>query len=451
MQAVEQRTGVWDRRRVLALAPDDAARRAASQVPTTSWQQPGRVAGSLLWGRCRGSGSRPYEVVVDPQGPAYGCSCPSRKSPCKHALALLLRWIDGQVPEAPPTGYAERWNAGRAGSVAAEPARPAGTLVDPGAAAARTAAREQRVRDGLEELAVWLGDQLRGGLAAMERTGYAAVETVAARMVDAQAPGVASLLRSLPAELNTEGWPGRVLEQLSALHLLVEAHRRLADLPVDLAATVRSRIGYPVTRAEVLTGPGVDDDWWAVGQLDALEGRLETRRVWLWGQHSRRWALWLSFVVPGQAPDSTVTAGERLHGQLHYYPGSGQFRAVVGERRTPAGGDGSPGSGPPTLPPPETISAARDRFAALLAADPWASRMPAVLRVAPVPPVADEPWRLRDRDGWCRDVLGGGAEPWSLLAESGGREVAVMVEWTAGGVRPLAVLDGVRAAVRPVR
>ncbi len=49
-------------------------------------------------GLCAGSGKDPYQTVVD-LGPRYQCSCPSRKFPCKHALALLLSWAKGTVPE----------------------------------------------------------------------------------------------------------------------------------------------------------------------------------------------------------------------------------------------------------------------------------------------------------------------------------------------------------------
>nr|WP_279163542.1 SWIM zinc finger family protein [Rhodococcus erythropolis] len=36
--------------------------------------------------------------MVDLRGPAYKCSCPSRKFPCKHALGLLVEWSEGRVP-----------------------------------------------------------------------------------------------------------------------------------------------------------------------------------------------------------------------------------------------------------------------------------------------------------------------------------------------------------------
>jgi SWIM zinc finger len=428
-----ERGAVWDRARVLALGTDTAARQAALALPAGAWSSLGQT-GSRVWGRCRGSGPSPYEVVVDLGTPAYVCSCPSRKVPCKHALGLLLRWSDGQVPDAEPPDFVDRRLAAHAATAESRAARPAGELADPEAAAARAATRSARVADGLDELELWIGDQIRTGLAGLERGGYAAVEAVAARMVDAQAPGVAGLLRSIPGELALEGWPERVLEQLAALHLLVQAHRRLDRLPPALAATVRSRVGYPVSKKDVLAAPGVEDDWLAVGQVDTVEYRLETRRVWLWGRRSRRWALWLTFAPAGGAPDTTVVAGSRFTGSLHFYPGAGEHRAVIGA--------GQEVAGPTEPPPPESLATARRRFADLVAADPWATRMPTALLVAPVPPAAGGRWRLRDLDGACRDVLGSAGEPWPLLAQSRGQAVPVMAEWSTAGVRPLAVLAG---------
>jgi hypothetical protein len=98
------------------------------------------------------------------------------------------------------------------------------------------------VAAGLDELDQWLCDQVRGGIAGLDRAGYGHFDAVAARMVDAQAPGIAGMLRSIPVEFARVGWPSRVLEQLGALHLLIQAHRRLDELPADLTATVRARI-----------------------------------------------------------------------------------------------------------------------------------------------------------------------------------------------------------------
>lgn len=433
-----EEAAVWDRPRVLRLAADTAARQAALGLPASAWVSTGR-SGTRLWGRCVGSGATPYDVALDVSADLWSCSCPSRKAPCKHALGLLLRWSDGLVPADEPPELVTHRLAGRAEATEKAEARPPGQVLDPGAAAARAAARAQKVADGLTELATWVGDQVRTGLGGLERGGWAAVDAVAARMVDAQAPGMASSLRRIPTELTREGWPERVLEQLAALHLLVAAHRRLDSLPADLAATVRSHVGYPVSRADVLARPGVEDDWLALGQVDTIESRLESRRVWLWGRRSRRWALWLTFVPPGGAPDTTVTLGGQFVGRLHFYPGSGQLRAVLGQPSEPGPAATDAWSEEP-WPPSEGLAGARRRFAELLAADPWAVRLPVLLQAAPVPPDGGLGWRLRDADGACCGLVGGGPDPWLLVALSRGRCVPVVVEWSADGARPLAVL-----------
>ncbi len=47
-----------------------------------------------LSGLCPGSASRPYAVTVElNEPPRCKCTCPSRQSPCKHAIGLLLSYI----------------------------------------------------------------------------------------------------------------------------------------------------------------------------------------------------------------------------------------------------------------------------------------------------------------------------------------------------------------------
>ena len=83
---------------MLALAPDAAVAHAARglAVPTT-WSNLGSDDVGV-WGLYRGTSAEPYEVMVDRAGPAWRCSCPSRKVPCKHTLGLLLLWAEGNVP-----------------------------------------------------------------------------------------------------------------------------------------------------------------------------------------------------------------------------------------------------------------------------------------------------------------------------------------------------------------
>jgi len=425
---------VWSRERVLSQAPDRAAARAAAALAQTQvWREVG-ADDSSIWGLCTG-GTRPYQIVVDLAPPtAYACSCPSRKVPCKHVLALLLQWSAGQVPPGKPPDFAAVWLRARAARRGQPPspsaARQTGELADPAAAAKRAAARAERVTAGLDELDEWLCDQIRGGIAGLERAGYAHFDKMAARMIDAQAPGVAGMLRSIPAEFARSGWPSRVLELLGALHLLIQAHRQLDRLPADLAATVRSRIGYSVGKAEVLAQPGVIDHWFAVGMADTAEYRLDTRRVWLYGAATGRWAVIMSFAPAGGLLDATVMAGHVLHARLHFYPGSGQFRALVGEQISATAG--------PTMPHAESFADVRARFAQLVASDPWAVRMPAVINAVPLPGTGL--WRLRADNGECCDIVDLPDEPWPLLARSAGEPIEIFGEWTTRGFRPLSLL-----------
>jgi hypothetical protein len=435
---------VWSAAQVLALAPDASGAAAGQKLGRpASWsgtglahrrddqETGGEAAGAALWGSCAGSGSKPYQTVVDLNGPAYRCSCPSRKFPCKHALGLLLLWSDGQVGPAPAPDWVRAWLESRAAKAAA-PARPPA----PGAARGRASQRADRVAGGIDELDRWLADQVRTGLAAVPGAGYRHFASVAARMVDAQAPGLAGTLRRLPGiAAGSEGWQGELLEELALLRLTVTGHRNLDRLPPGLAASVRREVGYPVARDDVLAGPAVADRWAVLGRQDDDEERVSTRRVWLRGQDSGRFALVLSFAVADQPLDASLVPGTTLDADVHFYPGAAPLRALVGERR------GEPG--PLTELTGGDLGEARQAFAAAVAADPWTSSWPVVVRgVVPVP---GEPlWQVRDAGGRRLPLRPSGADLWRLLAVSGGRPVTLAAEFTARGLRPLSVVDGPR-------
>ncbi|MGW1927320.1 SWIM zinc finger family protein, partial [Streptomyces massasporeus] len=287
----------WTAEQVLALAPDEASRRAGSKLGTAGpWSGRGS-GGGAVWGLCKGSGRVPYRTVVDTTGPAYLCECPSRKFPCKHALGLLLlQASDGtESEETAAPDWAGRWLAARrarAGSRArgTEGGAAAGPA-DPEAARRRAERRAARITSGAEELEQRLADLLRGGLAAAEQRGYGLWEETAARMVDAQAPGLAGRVRELGAIPGSgPGWPVRLLEECALTHLLDRAWLTADRLPAPFATTVRTRVGLPAP----VDGLPVRDHWLVLAQHDAADARLTTRRIWLHGTASGRTALLLS-------------------------------------------------------------------------------------------------------------------------------------------------------------
>jgi hypothetical protein len=420
-------TAPWTEERVTALAPDASSLSAARKL-AGRWHGMG-YRDTALWGLCKGSGAKPYQTIVDLAGPAYKCSCPSRKFPCKHALSLLLTWSSGMVEEsARIADFAADWITGRA-TRAADPA---------GETAARTpnpaTAEQRRVRvtAGLEELDVWLGDQIRTGLAQSDRS-FRAFEAIAARMVDAQAPGIAAALRQLPATVVTSAdWPELVLREYARLHLLIAAHRRLDDVSPALTASIRTHIGYPAPAESVRTEPAVRDRWMVLGVRTSEEERLYTRRSWLYGRESRRWALLVEHSFGSPSFSAEVPApGMVADAQLHYYPSAAPLRALWGDRH----GAPEPFTTLPLATGAGTIAAALDAHARALGADPWLRSWPVLL--ADVVPVSNENgWYIAESDGSALPVVPI-EQPWRLLGVSGGHPVTLAAEWTSDGLTPI--------------
>ncbi|MEU5987735.1 SWIM zinc finger family protein [Spirillospora sp. NPDC047418] len=434
----------WGRGQVLGLAPDASSAKAAGGVA-----KPAKWAGAgcddeAVWGECQGSGKSVYRTGVDLTEPAFRCTCPSRKFPCKHALGLLLLWADSVVDGGPRPAWVAEWveerreRAGRAAERrASSAASPAGRARDPKTAERR----ERRVDDGLAELDQWLRDQVAHGLAQADKAPYRLWDDAARRLVDAQAGALAGQVRGLAAVPRRPGWPGRLLAEYALLRLLVRAHQRRAELPEGLRDTVRSRVGFTVPQEEVLSGgERVRDLWSVIGSRDTAQDQLTTRRVWLRGRRTGRPALVLSFAAPGTSLDASLVAGTEVEAELAFYPGSQPLRALVAERY---------GTAAPGAPEGTSVQGFLDEHAAALARDPWLDRWPVALAV-----------RLARVEGggpsaaglFVVDAAGDAlplrtADPWRLLALSGGGAVTLSGEWSPRGLRPLAAWHDVEGTV----
>src|SRR5437588_12572825 len=143
MTVVAERGGKrWTVDEVLGLAPDGSSAGAARRLSLSAvWSQAGS-SGSLLWGRCQGSAREPYQVTIDLNEPSFRCTCPSRKHPCKHGLALLRLWAEGDgsvADDARPAGFAADWVQRLAAKAPGSPATGAAAPPAPEARARRLA------------------------------------------------------------------------------------------------------------------------------------------------------------------------------------------------------------------------------------------------------------------------------------------------------------------------
>src|SRR5205823_5547564 len=159
------------------------------------------------------------------------------------------------------------------------------------------------------------------GVARLTTAGYEPFDALAARLVDAQAPGAAGLVRRLSG-VAVSGSPERLVTELGLLRLLVSGYRQLDQLPPGLAATVSSRVGIPVSTVDVMATPPAREPCAVIGIRDEADDWLTSRRVWLRGCDSGRPALVLSFAGPGQVLATELVLGSTVDAELCFYPGA---------------------------------------------------------------------------------------------------------------------------------
>lgn len=418
---------------VLALAPDDASAKAARGLTSPAkWPTLGANE-AAVWGECQGSGSKPYQTQVDLAGPTFKCSCPSRKFPCKHGLALLLiRSSDASLfkDDAAPA-WVEEWLAARKDRAEKKEQRAAEKAAapppSPEAVARREGQRWQHIEDGLAQLQLWMADQVERGLASLGADARAGFQAMAARLVDAQAPGLAQRLRECAEHVGSApDWPARVLRCFGSLQLVIEAVQRRAALSPETLADLRATLGWTLDKDDVLAaGARVQDEWLvlAVAQ-EQRDAKLVERRVWLQGQASGRRALLLDFSFGATGFEQAWLAGHACRAELAFFPAAAPLRALCLQQ------DDVKPAAAPAAGPPEWQQVA-ERYAG----NPWLRLQP-LLFAAATPVYAGEAWTLHTDA--TQVPLRLAAEPgWLLAAHSGGAPLTVFGEWDGDCLTPL--------------
>lgn len=435
-------SSTWTTEKVLALSPDASSSKSGQQLANASkWGVLGHSA-IALWGECQGSGKLPYRTQVDLTEPAFRCSCPSRKFPCKHGLGLFLIFV-GQadaVTEGNPPDWVQEWLEKRSQSTQKKQEAKAEKPVDPIAQAKRIAQREAKVTAGLSELDLFLRDIVRQGLATVQTQPYSYWDRAAARLVDAQAPVLAKRIRTMAGIPHSgQGWTDRLLTELGKLHLLVQGYQRRETLPEAVQAELRSQIGWTLKQDELFslaeqsdaTVEVCSDRWWVLGRRVTEEEDLQVQRVWLRGKDSGRSALLLNFAHRSQALECLAIPGTQWNGTLIFYPGLYPLRAVL-KHREESNAWTEPTAGY------ASVDAAINRYGEAMAQNPWLENFPMLL-MGVVPYWEGEACCLTDEAG-ARILLDPGfKQEWTLMSLSGGHPVQIFGEWNGSTLMPLSL------------
>jgi hypothetical protein len=400
-------------KKIEAIAPDQASLSAARKlVKPGVWSGLAQDESGLVWGACQGSGASPYRVVISEYDAGYKCTCPSRKFPCKHSLALMWMRAEGNTPvatETPPE-WVQDWLKRRRTDGAADDSEYGGRTsggpksialtametvaeADPKAEARAAAARDRTRKDreeaiaaGLDDMDQWLADQVETGFAGFAAAAGKSCRVIAQRLVDAKAPGLAGRLENLPARLYAlpeAVRPQIAIEELGQLHLLAEAYRRQEALPPALRADVRRAVGWSQTRESLLTDEAAtrtSGTWRVAGTLSEIQpDRLRRLETWLWREDLHdgpRFAVLIDFVpLAGGIARSPYVVGERLAGTVVYYPSPVPLRGLLGEVSSHA--QSCPDD---FVLPPDGLMEAFRNYERVLAAKPWLGVWPMAFR-----------------------------------------------------------------------
>ncbi|MFO1066568.1 MAG: SWIM zinc finger family protein [Pirellulales bacterium] len=422
---------------IARLAPDAGSVAAGKKLMAAKhWHDLG-FSSEALWGICRGSAD--YQVRIESSSTGYACSCPSRKFPCKHVLGLMMLRAasPGDVPSTTEPEWVRLWldkrkeraekkvekeQVGKEPTVDKKP-------VDSKAKQKRAAERDSRMTSGLERFDIWMQDLVRSGLASVESKPAAFWENEAKRLVDAQAPGLASRVKRLAMiPRSTPDWPSRLLHELGRIKLLIEAWQRIDTLHIDLQWDVRQHLGWTVSQAELdESGSRLVDQWAVIGKAFEEEDRIRSRRTWLIGRSSGRLAVLWHFAPLNQTYAEAFHAGTEFHAALRFYPGAAALRAKR-EEHEPAERITT------RLPGHEHIDAFLDHAAEVFSRSPWQSLTAGILRDVRVTPVGNE-WFAVDNRG--RSLAMSRRDHFPLLSFTGGEAVDLTGEWDGHEFHPL--------------
>jgi hypothetical protein len=400
---------------VLALAPDEPSKKAGKELAGPGkWVSKGANEQGL-WGECQGSGKNPYQTQVDLTNIAFKCSCPSRKFPCKHGIGLMLlyaRQKDSFTDTTPPAWVAE-WLSKRS-ATEAKKAEAAEKPVDESAQAKRVQARERKVDGGIDELMLWIKDIVRNGLISMSQKRPFEFDTVARRMVDAQASGLGNMVSDLGAvNFREEGWQHEALDKLLSLYLVMQGYSQSDVLSEPMQQELRSLIGFQQNQEALKQQPGVKDEWLVLGKQSTQEENLIVDRFWLYGLQSQLPALILQFNVRHQSgkPQLLIIPGTTLQTELVFFPSNVPLRAIVKDQVINTSRQLTPGF--------ESWQQVTNKETELFATMPVRSERPYV--VQQLTPVQHErQWCLKDQHQQLMPIRGGFKHIWKLLALSGG-------------------------------
>lgn len=436
---------------VTQLAPDAASLKAGKDLANEQKWNYFEANDRALWGEMKGSGKEPYRTQVDLINTAFNCSCPSRKFPCKHSLGLLIIYarregvVNSSIMEPE---WVSQWINKRIEKAETRKAKEEEESHDPEKQEKLNKDKEKRqnerwlkVKAGIDELDLWLRDMVRGGLLLLPEKPGSYFDKMAARLIDAQATGLANMVREFSRINYFEGeiWQIKATELASKIHLLIEAIRNIEKMPWPWQEEIKQRIGWNIQQKELNEhehAKKIEDNWLVIGRKTTTEEDITMQRNWLYGCNSGTIANVINFAYKSIPIETPLVPGLLAKAVLVFYPGVSAYRAIIGlhlENKAVL---------PSELQGCIDLEEAQNQFATQLSLNPWLDELPQLIEDLRLVKHNNR-WFLQDRQRAMLPVAPQTDEQkiWKLLAYSMGHFQKLFVLRYQNALMPLGVVQ----------
>jgi hypothetical protein len=325
-----------------ALAPKPAAYKAAMKIVTGAKCLERGISERALWGSIQGSGKKPYITQIDIQNLAYKCSCPSRQFPCKHALAVLILHSRDKSPSQEEPEWVSEWiNNRRSKTKTPKVKKPLSEKEVASRQRSKDKRAEERmaaVETGIAELDKWLQDQIRIGLLELPNRPKEDFNKLAARMVDAKAPGLAGWVRAL-ADIDygqTKVWQEEATAIIAKMHLLIKTWKNKDNLTPEWQHTLKTLVGWSQSSKNLMsdkTAPAIKDHWLVLGRTQETKDDILIQREWLWGSQSGASTLILNFGTRFQKLEIKLPLASVLEAEVAFFHSILPHRGIIRKQK----------------------------------------------------------------------------------------------------------------------
>ncbi|MCQ2249756.1 MAG: hypothetical protein MJZ66_01465 [Bacteroidales bacterium] len=189
--------------------------------------------------------------------------------------------------------------------------------------------RLSNIQAAAYEIKTRLRDFLRSGLFRMASNIDESTGQLRRRLIDNQAPGLASMLASLSQiPMDSPFWKQQFLASVSRIYMLASAISNIESLAPEWQVEVLMLSGVSYPQAEVLKTQPVADSWMCLAATKSAFNSMTMIRTWFVGNRCRKFACNVEYVAGTHHITTTLSNGSCYQSSFYYYPGIHSMRVL---------------------------------------------------------------------------------------------------------------------------